>query len=181
MKEKISALVDGELTDQEARAVVKEIEADPELQKLWQRYHLMSAALNQELESLPKSDLVERVHAQLDKEPVVLAPKAWKGTGGTKVAKAVGSLAIAASVAAVAILSLKPLDPGSNQDTSIATLQSVQDGQYIRAGETRWNIEQPELESTLNMYLVEHNEYAPTSSLRGMMSYGRVVSYDRNK
>ena len=28
------------------------------------------------------------------------------------------------------------------------------------------------------MYLVEHNEFMPTSGMNGVMSYGRFVSYD---
>lgn len=181
MKEKVSALMDGELSDSEARAVIKELETNSELRKLWQRYQMMSAALNQDLEGLSETDLAKRVRLQLDSEPVVLAPGNWVKGNGRRIAKVLGSLAIAASVAAIAVLSLKPADPLTTPDARIANLRSVQDGEYIRAGETRWDVKQPALESTLNMYLVEHSEYTPTSGLRGMMSYGRVVSYDRDK
>jgi hypothetical protein len=39
-------------------------------------------------------------------------------------------------------------------------------------------VKEPETESTLNTFLVEHNEFASSSGIGGMMPYVRVVGYD---
>jgi len=52
---------------------------------------------------------------------------------------------------------------------------------FIRSGTTRWDMKEPEAESALNAYLVEHDEFASTSGLGGMMPYVRIVSYDNDK
>ena len=42
-------------------------------------------------------------------------------------------------------------------------------------------MKEPEAENALNAYLVEHDEFASTAGLGGMMPYVRVVSYDNDK
>jgi hypothetical protein len=42
-------------------------------------------------------------------------------------------------------------------------------------------VKEPETESTLNAFLVEHNEFASSSGIGGMMPYVRVVGYDNPK
>ena len=42
-------------------------------------------------------------------------------------------------------------------------------------------MKEPEAESALNAYLVEHDEFASASGLGGMMPYVRIVSYDNDK
>ena len=54
-------------------------------------------------------------------------------------------------------------------------------GDPVRAGVRRWDTREPEAESALNAYLVEHNEFAPTSGMNGMLPYVRVVGYDSDK
>jgi sigma-E factor negative regulatory protein RseA len=46
---------------------------------------------------------------------------------------------------------------------------------------TRWGVKTPEIESKLNDYLVNHQEYAPTAGMKGMLPYASFVSYDAGR
>ncbi|MDH5648223.1 MAG: sigma-E factor negative regulatory protein [Gammaproteobacteria bacterium] len=181
MKEKLSALLDGELDENDQESLFQEISADPELCSTWERYHTARAVIRNELEGLVLPGLANRILQKIDKEPVILVPRKNKITA-QKITRLVGSLAIAASVAAVSIVSLRPKEVNENPSAQqIAIDSSAVKNDPVRVGATQWDKRQPDLESTLNMYLVEHNEFSPATNFRGMMSYGRVVGYDNEK
>lgn len=170
MKEKISAMLDGELPEHEITEVLDAIKHDPELQAMWQRYHVAGAALRGDLGAGYDGDSTQALLSRIEQEPVVLAPGRWR-----KWAQAVGGFAIAASVAAVAVISTsEPPTTG----TDLLAGKSIQQGDYIRAGDTHWKGKSPTLERELNFYLVEHNQYSSVGNIRGMMDYGRVAGYD---
>jgi len=43
---------------------------------------------------------------------------------------------------------------------------------------TKWETSTPDVEQTLNAFLVEHGEFAPQSGMNGLMAYAKFVSYD---
>lgn len=182
MKEKLSALLDGELDQTEQELLFRKISSDPALRKTWERYLLMRSIMRNELGINLSMTLADRVFESIEREPAILAPQ--RRTASIRsLGRIAGSLAIAASVAVVSIIGLQSIgvDDGQYQQLAqTANSQLASKAGYIRAGETRWNNRQPGLESKLNMYLVEHNEFSPSASFRGMMSYGRVVSYDND-
>ena len=180
--ERLSALLDGELESEEQEGLFKAISNNPELRVTWERYHLTRAVIRNELEGLALPGLANRISDKIRQEPAILTPR-WPGITSGNIAKLAGSLAIAASVAAISIISLQPSDSlEQGQLKPLASQSVVEQKDYIRAaGATRWSKRQPGLESTLNMYLVEHTEVSPTANFRGMMSYGRVAGYDNEK
>ena len=92
-----------------------------------------------------------------------------------------GTFAIAASVAAIAIVGVQWLQqPVSAPLPKLAANVPAQ-AKTIRSGITRWDTKEPEAENALNAYLVEHDEFASTAGIGGMMPYIRVVSYDNDK
>ena len=99
---------------------------------------------------------------------------------GRQLARISGALAIAASVAAVAILGLQQWQSPSSSPEVLATAQPLSPpaGQLARANGTYWDAAQPEAENTLNTYLIEHNEFSPASGIGGMLPYVRIVGYD---
>lgn len=118
--EAISAFMDGEY-GQSPEAILASFQSDPELLASWRRYHLIGDALRGQLESgMPVTDLTRRVAMALAAEPTVLSPRPhqmrWK-----KALKPVAGMAIAASVALVAIVGLRGLD----QATSVSAPASV--------------------------------------------------------
>lgn len=74
MKDRLSALLDGDLEEQATQAVFDRLQRDPELRQDWAAYCLIGDVLRGERPNAP--DLVSRVMAGLDNEPTVLAPAA---------------------------------------------------------------------------------------------------------
>ncbi len=167
MKENISALLDGEGNDLERERALRALGTDPVLRAAWERYHVASTAIRRELDIMVSPGLAERIHEQLQHEiqqdgrRQLFAPRVLKFSAG---------LAIAASVATVAILNLPPLV--SPSPTSIAR-QATGKSSVADARQTP-----PEQQSALNPYLVQHGEFTPAAGMNGMLSYVRVIGRD---
>jgi sigma-E factor negative regulatory protein RseA len=177
MNEKISALMDGELSDFEARRLLQEISRDPQQRATWERYHLVRASLRNELPAPLASGMAGRVEKRLAEESVLSGRPA-------RLSRYAGTLAVAATVAAVSILGVQWLQSPEPAKQSVAvksdaTPVSAQKS-VVAAKTTRWNTNQPETESALNAYLVEHNAFAATG-VGGLLPYVRVVGHDTEK
>ncbi len=72
MKDKLSAMLDGDLDDHSCAPVLDRIERDPELKAQWETYCLIGDVLRGE----PRhgGGLTARVMANIESEPTVLAP-----------------------------------------------------------------------------------------------------------
>ena len=66
MKEKISALADGELSDFETRRLLEEISSNPELREFWANIHLSKALLNYGDSSFMHVDLTKKISRQIE-------------------------------------------------------------------------------------------------------------------
>ncbi|SUB70015.1 Sigma-E factor negative regulatory protein [Pluralibacter gergoviae] len=66
-KEKLSALMDGEMLDSE---LLNELTRSPELQKTWQSYHLIRDTLRGETAQSLNFDISANVMAAIENEPV---------------------------------------------------------------------------------------------------------------
>jgi sigma-E factor negative regulatory protein RseA len=176
LKEQISAIMDAELEGVSQSAIVDKLCQDDALKSAWERYHLISAVVKNETASALHTDLAARVAEQISREPTRIAPRAMSPGGAAKLVKAVTGLAVAASVAVMAVMLFAPGDPANvgtgNQQLVKNTPPPARDGQ------TRWETLPPETENVLNTYLVEHGEFSPHSGLNGLTSYARFVSYD---
>lgn len=97
-EETLSALLDDEAQELELRRLLLAVEERPELRERWRRQQLARAALRGEpLRAPAELDLAARVRAALDAEPPPARPAgAWR--------RALGGLAVAASVAAVTLV-----------------------------------------------------------------------------
>jgi sigma-E factor negative regulatory protein RseA len=171
MNEKLSALMDDELTEFETRRVIDEVARNPGHRATWDRYHLVRATLRNELDIIAAPDLAERVASRLADTPVP-AHRSLRATG---------TLAVAASVAAVAIIGLQWLyRPDSSPSTPVAKQSAPAATQVASTQGASEKARQAETERTLNAYLVEHNEFA-TAGMSGMLPYVRVVGHDTSK
>lgn len=168
MKEKISALLDGEADDLERERVLRAVDSDPELSAAWERYHLLGTAIRRELEVMASPGVAQRIRAQLHDE-APLRP----GVGGLlrsrTALKLSAGAAIAATVAAVAILNLQPVLKSSPD--LVAKRPSSANG--TKLADTRQA--RPEQLNALNPYLMQHGEFTPAAGMNGMLSYVRVV------
>ena len=176
LKEKLSALVDNELDELEERHVFTALKGDVALRRTWERYHLVRAALHQDVDVVVAQDAAEQVTRRIQAEP---------STAGSfqrhRVTRFLGTLAIAASVAAIAITGVQWVHQPAPAPLPALAVNTPAPQNFIRSGTTHWDMKEPEAESALNAYLVEHDEFASTSGLGGMMPYVRVVGYDNDK
>ncbi len=176
LKEKLSALVDNELDELEERRVFTALKGDVALRRTWERYHLVRAALHQDVDVVVAQDAAEQVARRIEAEPSTAV-----SFRRHRVTRFLGTLAIAASVAAIAITGVQWIHPPAPAPLPALAANKPASQNIIRSGTTRWDMKEPEAESALNAYLVEHDEFASTSGLGGMMPYVRVVSYDNDK
>lgn len=108
-EESLSALLDGECTPSELEAVLRQLDREPALRQRFDRLaRAREAVRGTRMRRLP-ADFADRVMARLDGEPVAAAPErpVWRPLAG---------LALAAAVATVAVLALRPdrdLAPGA--------------------------------------------------------------------
>lgn len=168
MNEKLSALVDGELEAGELGRVLDELRKDPSLRQQYGRYIQAQGSLHDET----GPGIAGRVWDRLQDEPAILSP----GKKTSVIRRVAAGLAVAATVAGIAVGSLNWVGPLDNQPTLVAT--SPEKADYIRAGGTRWQVDDPKLEDDLNVYLVEHGGYAGSTAMNGVRSYVKVAGYD---
>jgi hypothetical protein len=176
MKEKISALLDAELKGRERDRVLAELNGDFELRKAWERYHLISAAMRNELEVLVNPKLADRVAANIKNDLSLVTPSSllihrWKNNVNR-------NFAIAASIV-ILVLTLPFMIPTDTTTVPSLTADTTMEKNYVRAG-IGWE-HRSEWEKALDTFLVEHNENTPISIMNGMMSYVRLASSDNNK
>lgn len=177
MKEKISQLLDDELNDLEHYRLMKALEEDRELRGVWERYHIVRAAMRMELDFVVSPALADRVGVGIRRVDAESAPVQGRPLRLPRYAKMVAGGGIAASVVMAAIFTLQPLAP-STAPASLATLPS---SPALVAGTAPVNLTQPSRQGTLNSYLVEHSEFTPNAGMNGMMSYVRIVGYGNSK
>ena len=165
--EQLSALLDGELPDAEVAMVIRRVVRDDALRSAALRYSLIGDAMRNELPAGRPSNLVERVRAQLDAEPV---PVAVAPAGFARFTKWGAGIAVAASVALVALVAL----PGGQQDLPPPVLTATD----IAVPGPEQRIAAPPVYTRaagggpdrLTRYYVNHTEYAPPMSGRGALT-----------
>ncbi len=113
----LSLLMDGELSDADSKDLIRALLSDRALRAAWERYHLISSILKSSIPTAYGRMLVDRVSDALSEEPTVLAPQ-WHVN---RFVKPVAGFAIAASVAAVAVLTVQQ----NNSNVSPERVQQV--------------------------------------------------------
>lgn len=179
MKEKLSALLDGELETSEIVQTVKQTANESPMREAWGRYHLIRDVMRGQLDSLAAPGLAESVSSRLKSEPSILVPRRRSGIK-VKATRWVAGMAVAASVAAVAIVGVRSFGPDQGSAPQLFA-QSVETADYLRNDGIRWKAVSTDVENDLNMYLVQHSEFTPTTGMNGVMSYVRFVGYDTKK
>lgn len=164
--EQLSALLDGELPDAEVAMAVRRVARDDALRRAALRYSLIGDALRDELPAGRPANLVARVRAHLDAEPV---PATVASSGFERYAKWGTGIAVAASVAMVALVAL----PGRQQDLPpvlTATEVAVPGPEQRIAAPPVYTRAAGGGPDRLTRYYVNHTEYAPPMSGRGALT-----------
>ena len=167
MKEKVSALIDGEIQSDSLHAHLGRLRADPELRGAWDTYHLIGDALRGHISPA----ISDRVVARLREEPTVLAPRPERSPS-----RRLGwyAMSAAASVAAVAFVvwtaspgwRAEPQLAGGPEAATLATGAPVTLVSSVAPAE-------------IENYLLAHRPYSHTSAMQGIAPYGRSVGDQR--
>jgi len=166
--DKISALMDGELDDRQAREQLVRLKQDDELAGCWHTFHIIGDALRGE--PVLSQGFSRRLADRLDGEPTVLAPRriAVKRI-------ATYALSAAASVSAVALVGWiafvnNPFGPQAElAKAPVSTPASP-------APATPTQLASVPSDGTMNDYLIAHQGFSPSTSIQGVVPYIRTVS-----
>ena len=158
MKQQISILMDGELFDDEAEALLDKLKRNSNVCEEWQAYHLIGDVLRQPDHACCNisAAMRERLHA----EPTVLAPRAQASRNARWFA-----LSAAASVMALSLVTWMSMQIKSEPVQQIAMQKSA----ALRPASFSGS-------KGLNNYLMAHQEFSPSADMQGTASYIRTVA-----
>ena len=173
--DKISAFMDGETSRRETRQTMLRLKQSGECCELWETFHMIGDAMRGDHPALYE-DFRARLHASLEHEPTLSAPRiTWRKTGQL-------TLSAAASCAAVAViltlvLSDNPLKPQDQIAAIPPKPEITQVSQTPAPSPTPAPQPVPAAnQARVNEYLLAHQEYSPSTALQGVVPYVRTVS-----
>jgi len=205
--ERLSSLIDGELDDTQQRHAMDTLGSDAEARDRWERFHLASDALHGNLPDAIDPRFASRVMAAIEDEPTILAPppprKSSVSTAHARTpssfSKRFAGLAVAASVAAIAVMGVESLyhnDPAVPLNQQVAENNTPQSG-FVRlakqpsppAAATLASVNAPlatspavraeilrahpdiarRIDPRLHKYLINHSQLAARSNIQGVM------------
>jgi len=181
--EHLSSLMDGELSRDAGSFLTRRLSSDEEMCDTWERYHLIRDCIRQPGSKQAVIGLSARLNVSLDAEQ---SPKVSPWINNRWL-KPVSGLAIAASVALMAIVITAP-QPGELPGTDAAETNvvnqpfvspnslaltpalapSTQTVSYAPAEQAKTN--------RLNAYLLRHNQMARTAGKQGFVSFVPIVA-----
>jgi sigma-E factor negative regulatory protein RseA len=185
--------MDGECDALEAELALRRLAKDDDLQARWQRYVLISEALKNGLPNSIDTQFSGRLRDAIDGEspswpsvdldpptngprPSILAgPNAWY--------KPAAGFALAVSVALVMVIGVDSGQPTRVDAGTAGPELSSTSVVSTAAGPRRAEVQNAtpsgvNVNSRLDNYVVNHNEYLSTNSVHGMLPYVRMVGYE---
>jgi sigma-E factor negative regulatory protein RseA len=181
-KEGVSALLDDEVSGPELERILGGLRRDEELRGALARYRLISASLRGEDRILLPPRFADGVASRLAAEPTILAPPPRPAP---RWGRAAAGVAIAASVALVAIGLLPGTQPGVTSTPGVASVAAPPAQEQVAtfrvAASERAAVapaSETQVQRRLSRYLAEHNEFASRGGANGFMSYTTFVTYD---
>ena len=163
MKNKVSALMDGEMFEDEAEVLFDQIKRDSSAHLDWATYHLIGDALRQP--EYIHRDISAKVHERMQNEPTVLAPRGRM----IKQKARVFALSAAASLLAVGVVAWMSLQISPEAAPQMAMQQNS-----LRSVSLQ-------IQSKSNDYLMAHQEFSPSTDMNGGASYIRTVTYNHEE
>ncbi len=154
MKQEISALMDGELFEDDAGKVLDQLKRDSTTRKNWAAYHLIGDVLRQP--DHIHSDLSAKIRERMRDEPALLVPRSNMANQKMRMF----ALSAVASLSAVGVVVWMSLQISPELAPQAA----------MHAANTQI---QPSSEN----YLIAHEEFSPSTDMNGSASYIRTVSY----
>lgn len=190
--ELLSALVDGELQGDALDRVIALISTDHTARERFQRYQLASNVLHGQAIGHHQGDITQQISAAIADEPshnttlgqavaepikpvekatadvLTFPERFWKQTVALAVAASFGALAVVGTMTQPEYFVAPENTMAAVDDTSAMTVA-------IQQPSNRWTVTEQEIEDRLNVYLIDHNEYAGASDV---FSNARVIAYE---
>ena len=182
--EHLSSLMDGELSREAGLFLTRRLFSDEEMCEKWERFHLIRDCIRQPGSKQVVTGLSTRLSASLDAEEVPTV-SAWRSN---RWLKPVSGLAIAASVALMAIVVTAP-QPGQVPGEVDAALTSTAAQPFVSPNTlarspvsqaASFAGAQQASSNRLNAYLLRHNQMARTAGRQGFVSFVPIVATPRN-
>jgi sigma-E factor negative regulatory protein RseA len=195
-EEKLSALVDNELTSFESRRLINELANDPVLKSRWGRYHLMGDLMRGEVYLEAENNFAAGVMSRINEEAVPEVSSRNKNAW----LKPMTGVAIVASVAVVSLFSLKNItnEGGFTSEQMVTVGETAPANSPVASSTTApgnsmvqpVSVENPAVvdpegkidplqrissEPRMNSYLATHAEFAARP---GIMPRVRVVGFE---
>lgn len=157
MKQEISALMDGEMYEDQADVFFDRLKRHPEARQDWESYHLIGDSLRQP-DHICKS-FGKSFHERLQAEPIVFAPH-------NRTSQRIRNFAFSAvaSVMALALVAWLSLQVGNEPAPQIAAVQP-DNAAAVRPASAQ-----------ADDYLMAHQEFSPSADVHGAASYIHAVA-----
>lgn len=215
LKETFSAFLDEELSDSERNEQINLASNDVNMRYRMQRYQLIGDVMRGDAKTVVSFDFSAQVRAEIDQldqsqfglsqvEELNYSIKESKASWLSTWFKPLSSLAVAASVAWVTVISLQtdiPNDTSKNTNEVAQVGQSTEVARQVQRlaqqpvmtqsvqvsspallspsySKSNWvsSSNQPISQEKLNAFLINHTEYS--NSINGMVPHARVVGFD---
>ena len=192
--ELLSALVDGELRGRELDKAMALLGKDPSAKDRLQRYQISRDAFHgygtkqqaRATQQISAAILLEARHKPtnlnaVEKTNVISLPiRFWQQTLSLAIAASIGALVVVGvmtqpTTQLVPIMPMAVLESTQGSEPPGTILVASKAAALTLSLGNRWTVEEQEIEDRLNIYLVDHNEYAGVSDI---FSNARVVAYE---
>ena len=169
--DRISALMDGELGEHDAKLEIARLKDDPQRRERWESFHVIGDAIRGErvLSAGFSASLSQRLAA----EPTVLAPRAMARPGRRY---ATYALSAAASLCAVALVAWVAVDPNGLHVQIAGTPPPPVVATPVQVSAPLASVSS---DGRMNEYLLAHQGFSPSTAIQGLAPYIRSVSATR--
>lgn len=191
LDELLSAFLDGEASTEETHGLLDRLGRDPQLHETLDGHHRLRARLRGELHPGLDGNFASRVMAGIEMAEDGHASKLVSFKAPRRmppVLRTAVGMAMAASLAAVAVLTVQTLLPSPDTAFPALTTAATADSPASRAdaielaadtdSSQHWNDLSPDAAAELNNYLISHNNSAIDHGLNGSLGFMRVAADD---
>ena len=175
-REIISSLMDGEVSREATRFLVRRVGSDEELHATWARYHVVRDCIRSKGSLYAQGDLCQRVRHAIENEEAprgsIRRVPAWL--------KPLGGAAIAASVALVAVMAVNPLGtPTTVGSTELAGSTTTETFSNPRSMSATPVVSRTVSTSSMDPYLMRHYQVAGAGQVRAFSAYVPIIAVSR--
>ena len=184
-QETISTLMDGEL-GAPTESTLERVAVTGEDRDCWARYHLMGDVLRDRLVEVASPQFATQLRDQIADEPSILVPRKQR----RRFARPLAGLAIAASVATLAVLGVQQLSDGvagpiadltvaKQVDAPRFQFAAVEEGAKSSLPDVRERTDsQVHSQRRLNSYLVKFNAQRSSLGVPGVNPHVRMIGFE---